>query len=158
MTDNQAVPPEAVAALGAHFGVPPSAIPVLIRLEVRPGRIATGWAATTTDVRGLELTPPFDWPAGQLDLVGALVEHAPADQDRPFLHLAGIAAMSAYAAQLHIPTGHAMVEVVWPIGPRTSRIELSGGEWTDADLAAASAAARWLENLPRAGNASASGG
>jgi hypothetical protein len=158
VADNQTIPPEAVAALGAHFGVPPSAVPVLIRLEVQPGRTATGWAATTTDVRGLELTPPSDWPAGQLDLVGALVEQAPDEQDRPFLHLAGIAAMSAYAAQLHIPTGHAMVEVVWPSGPRTSRIELTGGEWTDADLAAAAAAARWLESLPRAGSASASAG
>lgn len=158
MTDNQAIPPEAVAALGAHFGVPPSAVPVLIRLEVQPGQTATGWAATTTDVRRLELTPPSDWPAGQLDLVGALVEQVPDDRDRPFLHLAGIAAMAAYAAQLHIPTGHVMVEVVWPIGPRTSRIELTGGGWTDADLAAASAATRWLENLPRAGSASTSAG
>ena len=157
MTDAPAVPPEAVATLAAHFGVPPDAVPVLVRLDVQPDRGATGWVATTTDVRRVRLAPSPDWPAGQLDVVGALVEQVPEDQERPFLHLAGVAAISGYAAQLHIPSGRAMVEVTWSVGPRTARIELTGEDWTDDDLAAASVAVRWLEKLPRAGGTSAKG-
>ena len=155
MTDNPAVPPEAIAMLAAHFGVPPDAIPVLVRLDVAPGHGVTGWAATTADVRRVRLPPSPDWPAGQLDVVGALVEHVPDDEGRPFLHLEGVATVSGYAAQLHIPSGRAMVEVVWSVGPRTSRIELTGDDWTDEDLAAAGVAVRWLERLPaRRGSAS----
>ena len=154
MTDNPAVPPEAVATLAAHFGVPPDAVPVLVRLDVQPDQGATGWVATTSDVRRVRLPPSPDWPAGQLDVVGALVDQVPADRERPFLHLEGVAAISGYAAQLHIPSGRAMVEVTWSVGPRTARIELTGEDWTDADLAAASVAVRWLERLPRARGAS----
>ena len=107
MTDTPAIPPEAVATLGAHFGVPPDAIPVLVRLDVQPEHGAAGWVATTTDVRRVHLAPSPDWPAGQLDVVGALVEEDPEGRDRPFLNLEGIAAVSAYAAQLHIPSGRA---------------------------------------------------
>ena len=151
MSDDPVVPPEAVATLAAHFGVPSDAVPVLIRLDVQPGQAATGWAATTADVRRVRLPASAEWPAGQLDLVGALVERPPDDRARPFLHLEGVAAVSAYAAQLHVPSGRAMVEVAWSVGPRTARIELSDEEWTDDDLRAASAAVRWLEGLPRAG-------
>ena len=154
MTDNPAVPPEAVATLATHFGVPPEAVPVLVRLDAAPGHGATGWVATTTDVRRIRLAPSPDWPAGQLDVVGALVEQVPDDRDRPFLHLEGVAAVSGYAAQLHIPSGRAMVEVTWSVGPRTARIELTGEDWTDDDLAAASVAVRWLDGLPRAQSAS----
>ena len=155
MTDTPAVPPEAVATLAAHFGVPPDAIPVLVRLDAVPEHGATGWVATTADVRRVHLPPSPDWPAGQLDVVGALVDRAPDDRGRPFLHLEGVAAVSGYAAQLHIPSGRATVEVVWSVGPRTSRIELTGEDWTDDDLAAAGAAVRWLERLPaRRGSAS----
>ena len=151
MNDNPAVPPEAVATLAAHFGVPPDAVPVLARLDVQPGSDATGWVATTTDVRRVRVPASPDWPAGQLDIVGGLVEQVPDDPARPFLYLEGLAAISGYAAQLHIPSGRAMVEVTWSVGPRTARIELTGDAWTDDDLAAASAAARWLQGLPRAG-------
>ena len=157
MNDNPAVPPEAVATLGAHFGVPPDAIPVLVRLDVQPGRGATGWVATTTDVRRVQLAPSSDWPAGQLDIVGALLGQVPEDRARPLLHLEGVAAISGYAAQLHIPSGRAMVEVTWSVGPRTARIELTGEDWTDEDLADASVAVRWLETLPRAGGTSVKG-
>jgi hypothetical protein len=149
--DAGAIPPEAVAALGAHFGVPRAAVPILVRLDVRPGRVATGWAATTSDARRIHLAAGADWPLGRLDIVGALVDRAPVGTDRPFFNLEGVAAVSAYAAQLHVPTGRAMVEVVWPVGERTSRIELTGGAWDDGDVAAAAAAVRWLERLVGSG-------
>jgi hypothetical protein len=144
--------PEAIAAIAAHFKVPPGAVPVLIRMDITPGQRAIGWAATTTEIRGLELTASDDWPSGQLDFVGAATDTLPEGSGRAFLHLQDVVALEIYAAQLWTPSGHAMVEVVWPLQKGGSRIQLDGGNWSDDDLTQATAALRWLEALPRPGH------
>jgi hypothetical protein len=141
--------PEAIAAIAAHFKVPPGAVPALVRLQIKPDRGVIGWAATTSEIRGLELTADADWPTGLLDLVGAVVDSLPEGSSRAFLHLQDVVALEVYAAQLWTPSGRAMVEVVWPLQKGGSRVQLDGGGWSDDDLTRATAALRWLEALPR---------
>jgi hypothetical protein len=143
--------PEAIAAIAAHFKVPPGAVPVLVRLEIKPDRGVSGWAATTTEIRGIALAAATDWPAGQLDFVGAATDTLPDGSARAFLHLQDVVALEVYAAQLWTPSRRAMVEVVWPLQHGGSRIQFDGGEWSDDDLAQGTAALRWLEALPRPG-------
>jgi hypothetical protein len=149
--------PEAIAAIATHFQVPPGAVPVLVRLEIKPDRQVIGFAATTTGVQGLALTADVDWPIGQLDLVGAATDALPEGSRRPFLHFPDVVALDVYAAQLWTPSGHAMVEVVWPLQKGGSRVQLDGGDWSDDDLTRATSALRWLEALPCPGYQAPSG-
>lgn len=151
MTDNTragAVTAADVVNLATDAGVPPSARPALVLLNIGEDRAADGRLLTPDGWAPLALQCP-GWPAGQLDIIGAVVVDHPAHHWRPYLHI-GDGLIAVYAATLRIPSGKVIAGVAWRDAQLPSTLTFLPGHWTADDAELATATLRWLEALPRA--------
>lgn len=88
------------------------------------------------------------WPIGRLDLIGAVVDRAPGERDRPHIRL-NDETIEVYVASLALANGSASADVRWDRKPAESTIRFRTGSWNVGDGEAATEALRWLETFPR---------